>query len=150
MSFLIVWLNVFETLNPLSLIASIEFPLVFELSVSTTYFFARIEPFLHHEERPLPSCKSLYSSTNSLTKTHLLIPCALGSANFKEDVPIDDKFKFDDYHLDYKLLRKTIKYCFENYQEADKKFDDYRAFIALQKEDFKKSTTEIFSFFVHD
>ena len=74
----------------------------------------------------------------------------IGSANFKEDVPIDDKFKFDDYHLDYKLLRKTIKYCFENYQEADKKFDDYRAFIALQKEDFKKSTTEIFSFFVHD
>lgn len=74
----------------------------------------------------------------------------IGSANYKEDVPIDDKFKFDDYHLNYKLLKETIEYCFEHYPEADKEFDSYREFIARQKKEFVESATGIFSNLLHE
>ncbi len=74
----------------------------------------------------------------------------IGSANYQEDVPIDDKYKFDDYHLDYKLLRKTIEYCFDNYLQTDKEFDSYRSFVASQKEEFIKDTKEVFAKFLRE
>lgn len=59
-----------------------------------------------------------------------------GSAKFYEDVPIGDKYKFDDSHLNYKMLRKTIDNCFTNYLECDKEFDHYRDFIKSQYDEF--------------
>ena len=59
-----------------------------------------------------------------------------GSAKFYEDVPVNDKYKFDDSHLDFIKLRNTIDNCFENYNECDKEYDHYREFIKAQYEEF--------------
>ncbi len=59
-----------------------------------------------------------------------------GSAKFYEDVPIDDKYKFNDYHLNYKNLKNTIDNCFDNYIYCDKEYNHYRDFIKSQYEEF--------------
>lgn len=63
-----------------------------------------------------------------------------GSAGYFNDVPIFDEFKFDDYHLNYEKLHKKICDCLKNYDNNDKKFDDYRNFIMNQKMEFEADT----------
>ena len=58
------------------------------------------------------------------------------SAKFYEDVPIEDKYKFNDSQLNFKKLRETINNCFENYIECDKDFNHYREFIKSQHDEF--------------
>ena len=67
-----------------------------------------------------------------------------GSANFYEDLPISDEFKFDDKIKNIDGISKKIKYIFNNYEKENEKFKDYRKFITEQKSNFVNDIKKIF------
>lgn len=68
-----------------------------------------------------------------------------GAAVYHEDVPILDKYKFDDNaeNVHYEVIAK-IKDIFNNYEQYSSDFDDYREFIKKQKNKFKLDVRTIF------
>ncbi len=67
-----------------------------------------------------------------------------GSARFFQDVPIKNKYKFDCSDLDVDGVAKTIKSCFENYDEQTKDFDSYRRVLKNNIDQFIIDTDNIF------
>lgn len=69
-----------------------------------------------------------------------------GSANFFEDVWIENKYKFDEKIANKKLIIETIKITLRNYEEAIDDFAFYRHKISLEKTEFENQIDEIFGF----
>ena len=59
-----------------------------------------------------------------------------GSANFKEDVPIPEKYKIKNQDFDYEHLKKDIANIFNSFEICSKEFNSYREFIKSQKATF--------------
>lgn len=70
-----------------------------------------------------------------------------GSAAFHEDVPIKEEYKFEDVPGSYGKIADLLKDICDNYEKHMKNFEEYRKFIAGEKERFTadvKHMTEIF------
>lgn len=67
-----------------------------------------------------------------------------GSAAYKLDVPILNKYKYDDMDENIDLILKEIKNCFENYLTCIEEFQDYREFISIEKNKFCEDVKSIF------
>ena len=73
-----------------------------------------------------------------------------GSANNDVDVPILEKYKFDDSKLvDNLLFRKTVVDIFSNYQKNILNFTEYKDIIKNEKIIFKKQVSKIFKKLLH-
>lgn len=68
-----------------------------------------------------------------------------GAAAYHEDVPILEKYKFDDNaeNVHYEVIAK-IRDIFDNYEQYTLDFDEYREFIKKQKNKFKLDVRKIF------
>lgn len=67
-----------------------------------------------------------------------------GSAQYFEDVPIPDSFKYNAIDKNVKLIIENIKLCFSNYENESKKFDLYRDIIRKEQSRFIEDITSIF------
>jgi len=67
-----------------------------------------------------------------------------GAAAYQKDVPILEKYKFNDNKKNIPNIVNQIEYCLNNYQEAIKDFDSYRDFIRQEKDIFKKDIIRLF------
>lgn len=74
-----------------------------------------------------------------------------GAAAHEEDYPLPDNYKWHQagstsaYALcDMPSIIRQIRTCFENYEQAVKDFDDYRAWIRLHKEMQRRQVIEFF------
>ncbi len=67
-----------------------------------------------------------------------------GSAEFYQDIPLSNKYKFEDKIENIPAIADTIKYCVDNYKEAVKDFDEYREFIKKDKDKFMEDVQRIF------
>ncbi|MBM6838551.1 hypothetical protein H9X77_10020 [Clostridium saudiense] len=67
-----------------------------------------------------------------------------GSAKYKQDVNIDDEFKFNDNEAEFENIRKKILEIFNNYEDESLKFNKYREIIMNEEERFEKDLKEIF------
>lgn len=68
-----------------------------------------------------------------------------GSAKFKEDVNIPDKYKFEDSDKEIAAISKRIKKCFESYPTIIKDFEEYRKTIKKEKAKFQEDVKIIFN-----
>ena len=67
-----------------------------------------------------------------------------GAAAYFEDVPIPDKYKFEDIEGNEDKIIALIKFIFENYDNCKKDFEDYRQIIRDEKFYFVEDAIEIF------
>ncbi len=67
-----------------------------------------------------------------------------GSAAYKEDVPIDSKFKFEDVDDNISNIIKTIRNCMDDYKKIIDEFKEYRTFIRGEKSKFQDDVKKIF------
>lgn len=67
-----------------------------------------------------------------------------GAAGFYKDIPIDDKYKFDDKRKEYDRIINEIKYCFNNFSRAQKDFEKYREMIRDEPAKFASDVKKIF------
>lgn len=67
-----------------------------------------------------------------------------GAAKFYQDIPIDDKYKFDDDVKNVDKIIETINLCLNNYDTEVKNFQGYRDMIVNEKDKFKKDLLSIF------
>ena len=67
-----------------------------------------------------------------------------GSANYKEDLPIPEEFKFYDEEKSINSIILKIQDCIEQYEIERDKFKEYRAFIAAEKDKFIRDVKTIF------
>lgn len=67
-----------------------------------------------------------------------------GSANFYNDVPIPDKYKFHCTESNIKEILETITGCINNYEMENLNFLQYRQFISNEKNQFKNDVLTIF------
>ncbi|MFV9510454.1 hypothetical protein [Tepidibacillus sp. LV47] len=68
-----------------------------------------------------------------------------GSANYYEDVPIPEKYKFADTEENLYKIIDCIRDCLDNYDQRKKDFEEYRQFIINEEEKFKQDVQKIFS-----
>lgn len=68
-----------------------------------------------------------------------------GSSNFYEDVPISDKFKFQDVATSVHAIIDLIRTCFTEYDSVTKEFDLYREKVLREEEIFEKEIQAIFT-----
>ena len=73
-----------------------------------------------------------------------LITGKRGSANFFEDIPIDDEFKFLDKTSEITNISKKIKSIFSNYESEVRKFEYYKNFIKNNELIFEEEILNIF------
>lgn len=67
-----------------------------------------------------------------------------GAANYYNDVPIKDKYKFEDVEENIPKITQTIDYCINNYNDAILDFKNYRDYIKGEKLSFIDDVTKIF------
>lgn len=67
-----------------------------------------------------------------------------GSAGYYEDVPINEKYKFDDTQENISGILQEIRYCLDNYERVKKDFDDYRNFVRSEPKRFREDVCKIF------
>ncbi|HPP30074.1 MAG TPA: hypothetical protein PLE69_04005, partial [bacterium] len=67
-----------------------------------------------------------------------------GSAAYFEDVPIPEKYKFEDKKENIPKIIERIRDCLENYNERYKDFDNYREIIRKEPEKFVEDMKKIF------
>ena len=67
-----------------------------------------------------------------------------GSAKNKFDVPINEKFKFEEKKMNLEKISKTILNIFKNYQKELKYFKKYKRTILNEKKYFNKDLKKIF------
>ncbi|MGB9762799.1 MAG: hypothetical protein ACPLW7_02150 [Minisyncoccia bacterium] len=65
-------------------------------------------------------------------------------AAFFEDVPIPDKYKFEDKVENIPKIIEKIEDCFENFEERYKDFDYYRQVIKNEPIKFLEDLKKIF------
>ena len=71
-----------------------------------------------------------------------------GSAAFSEDVPIPERFKFDEKTTDRKEIIATLRKALKDYSEITDEFEDYRLGILKEQDDFKKDVLKEFKSFI--
>ncbi|WP_143317773.1 hypothetical protein [Clostridium sp. HBUAS56017] len=67
-----------------------------------------------------------------------------GSANYYEDVPIDDSFKFQDDESNINVILDRITQCFDNFEIEMEKFHKYRDIIRRSEMEFEEQIVDIF------
>lgn len=67
-----------------------------------------------------------------------------GAANYYEDVPIDNEFKFDVTIENIPSIINKIRECLDNYETEIHKFSNYRYFIKNEQNQFYKDLINIF------
>lgn len=67
-----------------------------------------------------------------------------GSARNTIDIPIPSEFKFDERKINYDQIIKKIYEIFENYENINGLFDDYRKKILCEKKIFQEEAIKIF------
>jgi len=67
-----------------------------------------------------------------------------GAANFHDDVPIDDEFKFIDKQEYIHSIIKKIENCLQFYETESKKFDNYRNIILNEQKRFSSDVKKLF------
>lgn len=73
-----------------------------------------------------------------------------GSAAFYEDVPISDKYKFEDKSENIPGIVEKIYDCIENFEERYKDFEEYREMIKSEPEKFIEDLKKIFVYIDED
>ena len=66
----------------------------------------------------------------------IVITNKVGAAKYHEDIPIEEKYKFDDKNRRIPLISKTIKECISNYGNSIKEYEEYRKMILEEKDKF--------------
>ena len=67
-----------------------------------------------------------------------------GSAKYFEDVKINDSYKYDDCDSNIPYIINTIEECFENFEQCQKDFNQYRQMIKGEKKRFEEDVKNIF------
>ena len=67
-----------------------------------------------------------------------------GSAKNKLDIPINEKYKFEEKKINLEKITKTILYIFKNYRNELKYFKKYKKIILNEKKNFHKDLRKIF------
>ncbi len=67
-----------------------------------------------------------------------------GAAKYYEDVTIEDEFKFEDKKRNINKIIEKIELCLNDYENQNKKFNNYRKVISTEKEKFIKDIEKIF------
>lgn len=67
-----------------------------------------------------------------------------GSAAYFQDVPIPDKYKFEDVEENIPAIIEKIKYCLDNYEDCYKNFEYYRNVIRQEQQKFVEDLKKIF------
>lgn len=67
-----------------------------------------------------------------------------GSANYFEDVPIDDEFKFHDEEINIKNILNKIVQCLDNFNIENAKFSNYRDIIRKSENEFENQISNVF------
>lgn len=68
-----------------------------------------------------------------------------GSARYFEDVPLDEKYKFDEKTAKVEDIVKTIRWVLSNYEEAIQDYAYYRTCIKMEKDEFESQICRIFN-----
>jgi hypothetical protein len=68
-----------------------------------------------------------------------------GAAKYYEDVRIPEKYKLDENEATAKEVADRIRTCLSDYEQCSKDFEEYRAYIAGEKEMFAKNVAAIFA-----
>lgn len=69
-----------------------------------------------------------------------------GSAGYFEDVPIDDKYKFDENIASLSTILDCIRWTLNNYETAINDFEYYRNIIKKDKEEFENQAKSVFQY----
>lgn len=67
-----------------------------------------------------------------------------GSAAYHKDVPILEKYKFEDNDENINQIIERIEFCLTNYSAAINDFKEYREYIKQEKQTFKNDVSRIF------
>ena len=67
-----------------------------------------------------------------------------GSAAYHKDVPILEKYKFEDKDENINQIIERIEFCLTNYSAAINDFKEYREYIKQEKQTFKNDVSRIF------
>ncbi|MCX8525793.1 hypothetical protein OF897_17905 [Chryseobacterium formosus] len=67
-----------------------------------------------------------------------------GSAAFKEDMPIDEKYRFEFDEKNIPQISKIIDYCINQYDDASQDFKSYKNILLKEKETFIKDIQTVF------
>ncbi|MEI3790510.1 MULTISPECIES: hypothetical protein [unclassified Chryseobacterium] len=67
-----------------------------------------------------------------------------GSAAYKEDMPILEKYRYDFEDECIPTITETIKECMENYISSSGDFQDYKAILLKEKETFENAVQLLF------
>ena len=67
-----------------------------------------------------------------------------GSAAFEEDVPIPNKYKFDEEKNTNVEIIETLKFALANYEEEQKLFKNYINVISEEKNEFIEDIRSVF------
>lgn len=69
-----------------------------------------------------------------------------GSANFFEDVPIDDKYKFLRKRSSINDIVRLVESIMEDYNTHSRDFDAYRRYISMQPTIFEQDVNRLLAF----
>jgi hypothetical protein len=67
-----------------------------------------------------------------------------GSAVNQIDIPIDDSYKFPLRKASITLIRKRIQEIFQNFEDEQRRFDEYRLVISSEKTNFDHEVESLF------
>ena len=67
-----------------------------------------------------------------------------GAANYYEDVPISNEFKFEDTKENILNIKQCIEKCLYYYEQESLKFEKYRDFISSEKQKFSDCVEKVF------
>ncbi|MGN8864743.1 hypothetical protein ACTNET_07665 [Lactobacillus amylovorus] len=67
-----------------------------------------------------------------------------GSAAYYKDIPILEKYKFEDKEENIDRIIKQIEFCLKNYSSTIDDFEGYREYIKQEKASFKKDVDKVF------
>ena len=67
-----------------------------------------------------------------------------GAAAFREDVPIPDKYKFDDNEDSVPAIIDAVRFLLQNYDSSKSGFNDYRVWISGARDRFYSDTEKVF------
>ena len=73
-----------------------------------------------------------------------IITGKMGASKFYKDVPIPDKYKFENKIKNLGEIYKTISDCINNYNENIKNFENYKKIILNEENKFKNDLKNIF------
>ena len=114
-------------------------PLANFTRIQLSELFARSKVYIDFGNHPgkdrMPREAALYNCCVIVGKN--------GAANFFEDISILNRYKIANTEIDE--IVKNIKYCINNYNDANKDFDYYRKTILNEKEKFNQEINNIFN-----